>query len=289
MHGTPEAGRGTCEPEPLFFILTNSRALPEDRAAALNREIAGNLLDASREQACYGIASRSDSTLRGHFPTETDALAHELGGIDGVLICPAFFEGGRITAGDVHFVREGDRVVPAAETEFARDATFGYRAATLPGVGGGEDGSIKTDDVAALTLKIFAKEERAGRGSAARGARPAVVVNALDYPDLWTLCSVCTGGSGGKQFLYPTGASFVRARPASMRGHCWRRDELLGARRAGPARGWSSSARMYGRTTEQLERLLLDPGDDRNRGRGAWAPSRRRRSAAERSPGLAVR
>jgi len=75
------------DPAPLFFILTNSRALPEDRAAALNREIAGNLLDASREsRAPFVIASRSDSTLRGHFPAETDALAEALSGIDGVLI-----------------------------------------------------------------------------------------------------------------------------------------------------------------------------------------------------------
>ncbi|HEX2282585.1 MAG TPA: four-carbon acid sugar kinase family protein, partial [Thermomicrobiales bacterium] len=115
--------------EPLFFILTNSRALPEARAVALNREIAGHLLDASRKTSvpCV-VASRSDSTLRGHFPAETDALAAALGGVDGVLICPAFFEGGRVTAGDVHFVRDGDRLVPAAETEFARDATFGYSA-----------------------------------------------------------------------------------------------------------------------------------------------------------------
>jgi uncharacterized protein YgbK (DUF1537 family) len=56
-------------PGPLFFILTNSRALPKDRAAALNREIARNLLGASQQSRVpFVIASRSDSTLRGHFP-----------------------------------------------------------------------------------------------------------------------------------------------------------------------------------------------------------------------------
>ena len=64
------------------------------------------------------------AVVDGNYPAETDALAEALGGVDGVLICPAFFEGGRVTAGDVHFVRDGDRYVPAAETEFARDATF---------------------------------------------------------------------------------------------------------------------------------------------------------------------
>ena len=71
---------------------------------ALNREIARNLLDASRDTSVpFVVASRSDSTLRGHFPAGTDALAAALGGVDGVLICPAFIEGGRVTAGDVHF------------------------------------------------------------------------------------------------------------------------------------------------------------------------------------------
>ena len=121
-------------PESLFFILTNSRSLPEAKAAALNREIATNLREAGKRTGrAFVAASRSDSTLRGHFPAETDALAEVFGDVDGVLVCPAFFEGGRVTAGDVHFVREGDRVLPAAETEFARDATFGYSAATLPG------------------------------------------------------------------------------------------------------------------------------------------------------------
>ena len=139
---------------PLFFILTNSRALPEARAAALNREIARNLLDASRDTGVpFVVASRSDSTLRGHFPAETDALAAALGGVDGVLICPAFIEGGRVTAGDVHFVRDGDRFVPAAETEFARDATFGYSAHTLPGwVEEKTHRRIRTAEVASLAL-----------------------------------------------------------------------------------------------------------------------------------------
>ena len=84
------------QPGSLFFVLTNSRSLPESQASALNREIAGNLMAASRETGVpFVVASRSDSTLRGHFPAETDALKETIGGIDGVLICPTFFEGGR--------------------------------------------------------------------------------------------------------------------------------------------------------------------------------------------------
>ena len=72
------------------------------------------------------IISRSDSTLRGHFPLETETLRREIeraGGqpYDGEILCPFFCEGGRYTLGNVHYVKEGDRLVPAGQTEFARD------------------------------------------------------------------------------------------------------------------------------------------------------------------------
>jgi uncharacterized protein YgbK (DUF1537 family) len=252
------------DPAPLFFILTNSRALPEDRAAALNREIAGNLLDATRKSRTpFVIASRSDSTLRGHFPAETDALAEALGGIDGVLICPAFFEGGRITAGDIHLVRDGDQFVPAAETEFARDATFGYSARTLPGwVEEKTHHRIKTADVASLTLEEIRRggpERVAARLRDARHRQP-IVVNALDYPDLWTVVlGLLQTEAEGKRFVYRTGASFVRARAGIDARPLLRRNELLGANAPRPARGLVVVGSHVRRTTEQLQRVLLAP------------------------------
>jgi uncharacterized protein YgbK (DUF1537 family) len=252
------------DPAPLFFILTNSRALPEDHAAALNREIARNLLDARRESGVpFVIASRSDSTLRGHFPAETDALAAALGGIDGVLICPAFFEGDRVTAGDVHLVRDGDWLVPAAETEFARDATFGYSARSLPGwVEEKTHHRIKTADVASLTLEEIRRggpERVAARLRGARHGQP-IVVNALDYPDLWTVVlGLLQAEAEGKRFLYRTGASFVRARAGIAARPLLRRDELLGPNAPRPARGFVVVGSHVRRTTEQLQRVLLIP------------------------------
>jgi uncharacterized protein YgbK (DUF1537 family) len=249
---------------PLFFILTNSRSLPEDRAATLNREIAGNLLDANRRTGVpFIIASRSDSTLRGHFPAETDALAEALGGIDGVLICPAFFEGGRVTAGDVHFVRTGDQFVPAAETEFARDATFGYSARTLPGwVEEKTHHRIKTAGVASLTLEEIRRggpERVAERLRDARHGRP-IVVNALNYPDLWTVVlGLLQAEAEGKRFLYRTGASFVRARAGIDARPLLRRDQLLGPDARRPARGLVVVGSHVRRTTEQLQWVLLAP------------------------------
>ena len=83
----------------------------------------------------FVVVSRSDSTLRGHFPAETDALGRTLasGGnqTPPVLLVPYFEAGGRYTVNDVHYVAEGEELVPAAETPFARDAAFGYRNSNL--------------------------------------------------------------------------------------------------------------------------------------------------------------
>jgi uncharacterized protein YgbK (DUF1537 family) len=82
------------------------------------------------------LISRSDSTLRGHYPLETQTLKEQLEALgprrfDGEIICPFFQEGGRFTLGDVHYVREGSQLTPASQTEFARDKTFGYRSSHL--------------------------------------------------------------------------------------------------------------------------------------------------------------
>src|SRR5215216_3920788 len=143
------------EPSPLFFVLTNSRSLPAPDAVQLNRDITRNLLAVAKNLGTrFVITSRSDSTLRGHFPTETDAIGSELGGVDGVLICPAFFEGGRYTIEDVHYLRQGDRLLPVADTEFARDATFGYTRSNLrEWVEEKTAGAIPASAIASLSLE----------------------------------------------------------------------------------------------------------------------------------------
>ena len=118
---------------PVFFLLTNSRSLSLPAAQMLNTDIGRNLKEAARQaQRRYVVVSRSDSTLRGHFPGEVEALAEALGhDFDAWLLIPFFQEGGRYTIGDTHYVAEGDTLVPAGETESARDAAFGYQASDL--------------------------------------------------------------------------------------------------------------------------------------------------------------
>ena len=67
------------QPTTAFFVLTNTRSLSEADAAERNRQIVDALDEAARpEKVSYVLASRSDSTLRGYFPLETDVLAEEL-------------------------------------------------------------------------------------------------------------------------------------------------------------------------------------------------------------------
>ena len=66
---------GLLEDNKVFYILTNSRGLTAAETTAVHKEIAANITAAARETGKkYLIMSRSDSTLRGHFPLETELL-----------------------------------------------------------------------------------------------------------------------------------------------------------------------------------------------------------------------
>jgi len=118
----------------LVYILTNSRALTEQETTQLHREFARNLDFVMGKDQDVWLVSRSDSTLRGHYPLETEILRTELHhrrAIDGGIIVPFFQEGGRITIDDVHYLKEGQTVTPVGMTEFAKNPVFGYRSSNL--------------------------------------------------------------------------------------------------------------------------------------------------------------
>jgi uncharacterized protein YgbK (DUF1537 family) len=123
---------------PIFFVLTNTRGMAAKPAAEVTREVCKNLKLALAELKRHGhdinpiVVSRSDSTLRGHYPVETDVIADELGPFDAHFLVPAFFEGGRITRDSIHYLLVNGIETPVHETEFARDSVFGYRHSYLP-------------------------------------------------------------------------------------------------------------------------------------------------------------
>lgn len=115
-----------------FFILTNSRALSTPDARILIRTVCQAVQKAARIAGKeFEIVLRGDSTLRGHFPDEPQVTEETVGEVDAWILAPFFFQGGRLTIGDIHYVADGDNLVPAAQTPFAKDATFGYRNSNL--------------------------------------------------------------------------------------------------------------------------------------------------------------
>ena len=129
----PESiAKGFAEEKAIFFILTNSRGLTAEETKVVHEQIAKRVVaEAKKTGKQFILISRSDSTLRGHYPLETEILKQIVEAdsdikIDGEIIFPFFKEGGRFTINNIHYVLEGDELVPAAETEFAKDKTFGY-------------------------------------------------------------------------------------------------------------------------------------------------------------------
>lgn len=271
MHGidvlagwtVPELKAALRDPRPCFYVLTNTRSLPQAEAAALCRTVARNLVEAARRAGVrFSIVSRSDSTLRGHFAAELGAIEEGLGRTaDAKIVIPAFFEGGRYTIGNRHYVAEGERLVPAADTEFARDKTFGYRHSDLTAwIEEKTGGAVSARDVICIgigTLRAPGGAESVRRmlSDAPRGA--FVVVNAAAYCDLDVFVhGLLRAEELGRSYLFRTAASFVRVRAGIGARPLLGADEIVSP---GSTGGLVVVGSYVGKTTAQLEALLALP------------------------------
>lgn len=243
-----------------FFILTNSRALNQADAKALARNLGNNLkLASSQTKIRVSIISRSDSTLRGHFPAEVDEMAHAFGnGGLPYLICPFFLEGGRFTLDDIHYVAQGNNLVPAAKTPYAKDAGFGFDHSHL-----GEWieektlGRIKKDRVTRISLKDIRNggPEKVSNILTGVEKNSACFVNAVSYRDIEVLVAgLLQARKKGCHFLYRTAASFVRVRTGVIPKPAYlTSDELTSGTRNG---GLFVVGSYVPKTTAQLEQLI---------------------------------
>ena len=146
---------GLLDESPIFFILSNTRALTPEQAATVAREVTHNLIEAIAQSNIqdFLVVSRSDSTLRGHYPIEADVIAEELGQFDAHFLVPAFFEGGRVTRNSTHYLIIDGVETPVHETEFAKDSVFAYSYSYLPDyVEEKTQGHIKGETVERFTL-----------------------------------------------------------------------------------------------------------------------------------------
>ncbi|PIG84590.1 hypothetical protein AARAC_002440 [Aspergillus arachidicola] len=197
---------------PGFFILTNSRALPPLEAEKLIREICENVAQVAKSAGeTVDIVLRGDSTLRGHFPLETDVAQSVFGDADGLVLAPFFFQGGRFTIDDVHYVAEGENLVPAGMTQFAKDATFGYKSSNLRDyVVEKAAGRFQPEQLHSISIHdireggpeaVFEKLMNIPRGG-------VIIVNAAAESDMHVfVAGLLLAEAKGKHFLYRTGAA----------------------------------------------------------------------------------
>ncbi|KAH7242103.1 hypothetical protein BKA59DRAFT_440904 [Fusarium tricinctum] len=249
-----------------FFILTNSRALHPQQARELIIEICTNLQTASRETSLpYEIVLRGDSILRGHFPLEPEAVEHVNGSFDAWILCPFFLQGGRYTINDIHYVHEGDNLIPAAETPFAKDATFGYKSSNLRDyVVEKSKGNIPHDKIASIDLETIRKGgpsavlEKIMQLPKPDKSPVVLVINAAADEDIDVVVTALLQASQqGKRFLYRTGAAFVSSRLGISSIPPLSADQLGLSKKVG---GLIIAGSYVPKTTAQLDALVQKSG-----------------------------
>jgi len=227
---------GFADEQPFFYILTNTRAMTREEAAATTRSAMEMVIEVNRD---YGyrliIVSRSDSCLRGHFPLETDVMrqclvSHGYAVAEKPPFCPAFIEAGRVTIDGTHYMQDGDRLIPVSETEFARDNVFAYHTSVL---------------------RDYIRE---------KGANPDdyTIVNAQSYDELRQFAATVVGGSSAN-----TPAIVIRSSSSLPKAIAGIPDiplldaSVITSRATPPLFIVGSHVQ---KTTRQLERLLAEEG-----------------------------
>lgn len=197
---------------PIFFILTNTRALSPSQTATVTQEVCHNLKIALAAENIdkFLIISRSDSTLRGHYPLETDVIAQELGNFDAHFLTPAFFEGGKITVNSNHYVLLDDKKIPVSETEFARDSMFAFSHSYLPDyVAEKTQGKIAASEVITIQLEDLKSGDLTDKLLALNN-NACVVVDGETQSDFDRFAiALLNATNQGKRFLFRSAASLI--------------------------------------------------------------------------------
>jgi uncharacterized protein YgbK (DUF1537 family) len=251
---------GLRDAAPIFFVLTNTRALTPEKAAAVTREVCQNLQRAIATASIqdFLVVSRSDSTLRGHYPIETDVIAAELGPFDAHFLVPAFFEGGRTTRDSIHYLNVNGIDTPVHETEFARDSVFAYSHSYLPDyVAEKTHGRIQPQQVERFLLADIRT------GSLERLMQlhdnQCGVVDGETQADLNHFAQdILAAAAQGKRFLFRSAASILTALAALPPQAIAPADMATYVREGKP--GAIIVGSHVKKTTEQLHYLLQQPG-----------------------------
>jgi len=212
--------KGFQEDNAMFFILTNSRGFTAAETTKAHQEIAANIVEAAkRNNREFTIISRGDSTLRGHYPLETQVLKETVETssetrFDGEVILPFFKEGGRFTIDNIHYVQYDEYLVPAGETEFAKDRTFGYTKSHLgewaEEKSNGEYQAVNMTYISLESLRSLDIEKIEQQLLKVKDFNK-VIVNAVDYADvkIFTIALI-RAMNKGKNFMFRSAAALTK-------------------------------------------------------------------------------
>lgn len=273
--------------KPAVYVLTNTRSLDPAEAAARNEEVVRNALAAAGSSADsnadsslrLAFVSRSDSTLRGHYPLEPDVIAATVSGVsgeatDGVVLVPAFPDAGRVTIGGVHYMRgtaeAAGTLVPVSETEFAKDASFGFATSVMAEyVEEKSKGRFTADSVIVLDLNII----RAGSAAQDPAISAKAIADAIEgatnstpiVADIVTENDFRALALGleeaerrGKKLLYRVGPPFVRGRIGQEVRTALTSEEAYEGNTPSTAGGLIVVGSHVGLTTRQLNVLTAE-------------------------------
>lgn len=249
--------------EPLFYILTNSRSFTAEQTKEVHTQIAERVWQVSQETGIpFLLISRSDSTLRGHYPLETETLRQTLEALgaphfDGEILCPFFLEGGRLTMDNIHYVKSGEQLIPAAETEFAKDPTFGYTSSDLRYyIEEKTAGQYPADSVLCVSLDLLRSKDTASIREMLLRAEHfcKIVVNATEYSDLVPFCQALAAAiSSGKHYMLRSAASIVKVLGGVSSQPLLSREAMLGTHTGA---GLVVVGSHTQKSTSQLQELL---------------------------------
>lgn len=208
------------EDRQLVFLLTNSRAFSIKETTKVHKDIAERIAQVSKRlNQPFLLVSRGDSTLRGHYPLETETLKQTIEQnsslhYDGEIILPFFKEGGRETIDDIHYVKQNDAYIPAGETEFAKDRMFGFSNSNLRDwVEEKTDGTFKRDSVVSVSLDELRALDFVSIVEKLMSLEnfEKLIVNAVTEDDVKVFSiALLRAIKSGKNYLFRTAASFTK-------------------------------------------------------------------------------
>lgn len=210
---------GLSSEDNIFYILTNSRSFTKEQTYEYHME-AGRIIseEAKKLGVDYVLISRSDSTLRGHFPLETKTLKKSIEynsdkRFDGEILIPFFEEGKRYTINDNHYLEENGNLIKTEDTEFAKDRAFPYKSSNLyEYIEEKTEGEFTKDRITSITLEEIRNFEINKIENKLYNVEnfDKVFVNAATYLDIKIFTYALYQVLDEKDFIFRTAASFVR-------------------------------------------------------------------------------